>query len=84
MGSHRHPGKNRNGNETIDQHKERPNWALRKSAEQVREPEPPHHKTPDMMAKIKSNQMSCMSSNCHDVIHNIDDLKDVTFWKGTQ
>jgi len=48
------------------------------------EEEPRHRKTPDMMAKIKSNQMSCMSSNCHDVIHNIDDLKNATFWKGTQ
>lgn len=48
------------------------------------EEQPRHHKTPDMMAKIKSNQMSCMSSNCHDVVHNIDDLKDATFWKGTQ
>lgn len=45
------------------------------------EDEPHHHKTPGMMAKIKSNQMSCMSSNCHDTIHDIDDLKYATFWK---
>ncbi|HUY14001.1 MAG TPA: NapC/NirT family cytochrome c [Terriglobia bacterium] len=43
-----------------------------------------HHKTPDMLARIKSNQLSCMSSNCHDTIHAIDSLKDVTFWKGGQ
>lgn len=45
------------------------------------EEEPHHLKTADMLMKIKSNQTSCMSSNCHDTIHNIDDLKDVTFWK---
>lgn len=48
------------------------------------EEEPHHLKPPDMMAKIKSNQMSCMSSNCHDTVHDLDDLKDATFWKETQ
>ncbi len=37
-----------------------------------------------MMAKIKSNRMSCLASNCHDTIHDIGDLKDATFWKETQ
>lgn len=40
MRSLRHPGKNSNRNETVDKHKERPNGALRKVSEQVREPEP--------------------------------------------
>lgn len=48
------------------------------------EEEPHHLKPPGTMAKIKSNQMSCMSSNCHDTIHDLDDLKDATFWKETQ
>ncbi len=48
------------------------------------EEEPGHHKTPDMMAKIKSNPMSCMTSNCHDTIHDLDDLKYATFWKENQ
>ncbi len=48
------------------------------------EEEPGHHKTPEMMAKIKSNQMSCMTSNCHDTIHDLDDLKYATFWKEGQ
>ncbi len=41
-----------------------------------------HHKMPDLMAQIKSHQLSCVSSNCHDTIHDVDSLKDVTFWKG--
>ncbi len=48
------------------------------------EEEPGHHKTPEMMAKIKANQMSCMTSNCHDTIHDLDDLKYATFWKENQ
>jgi cytochrome c-type protein NapC len=48
------------------------------------EEEPSHSKTPDMMSRIKSNQMSCMTANCHDVVHDVAMLKDVTFWKGGQ
>ena len=33
---------------------------------------------------IKSNQMSCMTSGCHDVTHNIKGLKDATFWPATE
>lgn len=43
-----------------------------------------HNKTPDMMAKITSNQISCMTSKCHDTVHDVATLKDATFWKGTQ
>ncbi|MCI0487584.1 MAG: NapC/NirT family cytochrome c [Blastocatellia bacterium] len=32
---------------------------------------------------IKSNQMSCMTSGCHDMSHNIKGLKDATFWPAT-
>jgi nitrate/TMAO reductase-like tetraheme cytochrome c subunit len=48
------------------------------------EEEPSHSKTPDMMQRIVSNQMSCMTSRCHDIVHNVDTLKDATFWKGPQ
>ncbi|HXJ92260.1 MAG TPA: NapC/NirT family cytochrome c [Terriglobia bacterium] len=46
------------------------------------EEEPRHTKTPDMMSKIMSNQMSCMAAKCHDTVHDVDTLKDATFWKG--
>ena len=41
-----------------------------------------HNKSPDLMGKIMSNQVSCVSSGCHDVVHEVDSLKDATFWKG--
>ena len=46
--------------------------------------EPKHNKTPDMMAKITSNQISCMTSKCHDTVHDVGTLKDATFWKESQ
>lgn len=46
--------------------------------------EPRHSKTPGMMNQILSNQLSCMTAHCHDVIHDVATLKDATFWKGGQ
>jgi len=46
--------------------------------------QPKHNKTPEMMAKINSNQMSCMNSKCHDTVHDVGTLKDATFWKAGQ
>jgi len=46
--------------------------------------EPRHTKQPDLMAKLKSNQVSCMSSGCHDIVHNVSTLKDATFWPGAK
>ena len=40
-----------------------------------------HHKQPDMLAKAASGELSCMSSNCHDIVHDVGTLKDATFWK---
>ena len=40
-----------------------------------------HSKTPDMMQNIKSGKISCVSSGCHDTVHDVSDLKDATFWK---
>ena len=46
--------------------------------------ENPHHsETPTMLASITSNQLSCISSGCHDVIHNVHELNGVEFWKGS-
>jgi cytochrome c-type protein NapC len=42
-----------------------------------------HSSDPAVLAAIKSNQLSCMSSGCHDVVHDIAHLKDAKFWKGT-
>ena len=40
-----------------------------------------HNQTITMMDSLKNNQMSCMSSGCHDVIHNVNELAKATMWK---
>jgi cytochrome c-type protein NapC len=40
-----------------------------------------HNADPATMAAIKSNRLSCISSGCHDVIHDIAHLKEAKFWK---
>jgi cytochrome c-type protein NapC len=42
---------------------------------------PKHSKTSDMLAKINSNQISCMTSKCHDTVHDVGSLENATFWK---
>jgi len=44
----------------------------------------PHHKSEDLLPRTKSGQLSCMSSGCHDTIHDVASLKDAPMWKGTQ
>ena len=39
-----------------------------------------HHKTPDMLEKVKTDKLSCISSGCHDTLHEVGDLKDAKFW----
>lgn len=46
--------------------------------------QPKHSKTPDMMAKLNSNQMSCTNSGCHDIVHDVGTLKNATFWNGVK
>jgi cytochrome c-type protein NapC len=41
-----------------------------------------HHKTDDLLPRVKSGQLSCVSSGCHDIVHDVGSLKDATFWKG--
>jgi cytochrome c-type protein NapC len=43
-----------------------------------------HHKTADMLAKVKSGQLSCMSSGCHDSVHELSDLKGAKFWSAAK
>ena len=40
-----------------------------------------HTKDPQRLSLIKANQMSCSTSECHNIIHNVGQLKDATFWK---
>lgn len=40
-----------------------------------------HQKSPDLLEKANRNEMSCMSSRCHDTVHDVETLADVTFWK---
>jgi nitrate/TMAO reductase-like tetraheme cytochrome c subunit len=46
--------------------------------------QPKHSKTPDMMAKLNSNQISCMNSGCHDIVHDVSTLNNATFWNGVK
>ncbi len=43
-----------------------------------------HTADPATLPAIKSNQLSCMSSGCHEVVHDIAHLNDAKFWKGGQ
>jgi nitrate/TMAO reductase-like tetraheme cytochrome c subunit len=42
---------------------------------------PPHQKTSELLDKIINNEKSCMSSKCHDTIHDVDTLADAKMWK---
>ena len=39
-----------------------------------------HHKNPEMLSQAATNQLSCISSGCHDTVHDVATLKDATFW----
>lgn len=41
-----------------------------------------HISDPALMASIKSNQTSCISSGCHQTVHDVATLKDQKFWNG--
>lgn len=41
-----------------------------------------HTADPDLLPAVKANKMSCLSSGCHDVVHNAEQLNNVKFWKG--
>src|SRR5215469_5314810 len=45
------------------------------------EEEPKHNKTPDMMSRLNSNPVSCLTGKCHDT-HDVGTLDSVTSWKG--
>ena len=41
-----------------------------------------HTADPALLPAIKANKTSCLSSGCHEVVHNVGTLKDAKFWKG--
>jgi len=41
-----------------------------------------HNSDPDLLPAIKANKKSCVSSGCHDVVHNVGTLANVKFWNG--
>jgi nitrate/TMAO reductase-like tetraheme cytochrome c subunit len=42
-----------------------------------------HTADPDLLPALRANTTSCVSSGCHDVVHNVRSLKDAKFWKGS-
>jgi cytochrome c-type protein NapC len=41
-----------------------------------------HTADPDLIPALKANKTSCISSGCHEVVHDIRNLKDAKLWKG--
>jgi cytochrome c-type protein NapC len=41
-----------------------------------------HTADPALLPAIKANKISCVSSGCHEVVHNLGSLNNVKFWKG--
>ena len=41
-----------------------------------------HNADPDLLPAVKANKMSCLSSGCHDVVHNVGQIGNVKVWKG--
>ena len=40
-----------------------------------------HNAAPYLLPALKGNQVSCLSSGCHSMVHNVGDLKGAKFWK---
>src|ERR1700674_132718 len=43
-----------------------------------------HKKDPELLTRVKAGRQSCLSSGCHDTVHDVASLKDATFWKETK
>jgi cytochrome c-type protein NapC len=39
-----------------------------------------HNADPDTLPAVKANRLSCVSSGCHDVVHNVGTLDKVKLW----
>ena len=43
-----------------------------------------HSADPEILASMKSNQVSCISSGCHEFVHDVETLGDAKFWSPPQ
>lgn len=41
-----------------------------------------HNADPALLPSVKANKLSCVSSGCHDTVHNVGTLDKEKFWKG--
>jgi cytochrome c-type protein NapC len=41
-----------------------------------------HNVDPDLLPAVKANKVSCISSGCHEVVHNVATLSKVKMWTG--
>jgi cytochrome c-type protein NapC len=41
-----------------------------------------HNADPELLASVKNNKVSCVSSGCHEVVHNVASLGNIKMWKG--
>jgi cytochrome c-type protein NapC len=41
-----------------------------------------HNADPDTLPAVKANKLSCLSSGCHETVHNVGSLDKEKFWKG--
>ena len=44
----------------------------------------PHHKTEDLLTRVKTGTLSCVSAGCHDIVHDVASINDAPVWKGAQ
>ena len=40
-----------------------------------------HNEEPQRIPLMKSNKLSCLSSGCHEISHNVERLQEATFWE---
>jgi cytochrome c-type protein NapC len=40
-----------------------------------------HNADPEIMQQIRENKMSCLTSGCHDIAHNVAGLEKAKFWQ---
>ncbi len=43
-----------------------------------------HAETDTTMTAMKANRLSCMSSGCHDLVHDVHELDQLELWKGAR
>jgi len=43
-----------------------------------------HTADPELLPAVKANKTSCLTSGCHQVVHNVGELNKVKFWQGAK